>query len=244
MCVFAYVYVGTVFMFAYVHLLLHIYAFISLSVGGYDCLLVKTDHNAGTLNVFVNEQRVISGNNVYGKGGVVLDRCFESLDKIEVQNPTDNAWVGSISVSNDGGASYRSVSACTACIYKGDSSSSSSRFIGVDGNNDIHAMVACVNRAKCELLLPRGLQILHTILLRMCVHTWVCTQHTCIRTRACMYVWLRMYGCVYVRMRVCMVAYVWLCVRTYVCMYVCACTYACMCVLSIMYVRTYVCMFE
>ena len=132
-----------------------------------DCLLVQTgsahveDH--GTLEVIVNGQIVSSGdkNKLYKYDEVVVDKCFASLDKIEVRNPSDDGWVGSISVSTDGGASYSPLLDCPSCVFAGNYVRSG--VIGVDGNGDMHAMIACINGATCELFLPPGLEILHKI---------------------------------------------------------------------------------
>ena len=129
-----------------------------------DCLLVQTgsahveDH--GTLEVIVNGQIVSSGdkNKLYKYDEVVVDKCFASLDKIEVRNPSDDGWVGSISVSY-GGRSYIRLSDCPTCVSGRNSGMSG---IGIDRNSDIlpFAKMSCINGATCELLLPAGSTIL------------------------------------------------------------------------------------
>ena len=146
-----------------------------------DCLRVTTgnvNNDHGTLEVIVNG--LVSSRGYYAVGDVVLDKCFASLDKVEVRNHRTNGWVGTVSVSTDGGKSYRPLLDCPTCVSKGNSDRSG--VIGVDGDDNMHAKIACINGATCELLLRRGLQILHGILLATCVHAYVC-----------MYVWT--YGC-------------------------------------------------
>ena len=148
--------------------------YLVICVTDYYCLLVTTGNNKndkGTLEVIVNGQIVSSGDKTreYKHGEVVVDKCFVSLDKIEVRNPTSNAWIGTVSVSSDGGASYSPLLDCPTCVNKG----SRSGVIGVDGNDDPFAKIACINGATCELLLQSGLQILHGILLGTCVHAYV-----------------------------------------------------------------------
>ena len=137
-----------------------------LLIGLTDCLRVTTGNelaDAGTLEVIVNGEVVSSDdkNKLHAREEVVVDKCFVSLDKIEVRNPSNNGWIGSASVSTDGGASYSPLLDCPSCVAAGKSARSG--VIGVDGNHDMHAKIACLNGATCELRVLPGLQILHGI---------------------------------------------------------------------------------
>ena len=122
------------------------------------------------MEVIVNGHTVSSGNKtqLYRPGEVVVDKCFTYLNKIEVRNPTEDGWTGYVSVSNDGGASYRPLLDCPTCVLTGGAENSG--MIGVDGNDDMRTNIACIDGATCELLLRPGLHILSRILLSMCVY--------------------------------------------------------------------------
>ena len=155
-----------------------------LIIGLTDCLRVTTGNVAsdeGTLEIIVNGEVVSSDNKnkLHGRGEMVVDKCFASLDKIEVRNPSNNGWIGSVSVSTDGGASYKPLADCPSCVAAGKSDRSG--VIGVDGNGDMNAKIACINGATCELRVLPGLRILHGIPLSTCVCMYACLY-------ACMYV--------------------------------------------------------
>ena len=154
------------------------------------CLLVQTassDESEGTLEVIVNGHTVSSGNKtqLYRPGEVVVDKCFASLDKIDVRNPSNDGWAGSFAFSNDGGASYFNTfhirlfgRPLSDDPNRVSTNNSTSGVIEVDGDKDVLANVACSNGATCELLLRPGLQILRRILLsmyfQMCMYVCMC----------------------------------------------------------------------
>ena len=124
------------------------------------CLLVSTgtaQHNDGTLQVMVNGENVSPGSDtkVYIKGEVVVDECFTSMDKIQIRNPTSNAWTGSIVASANGRGSYDPLD-CLNCL---PGASILTESIVVDGNGDAtqQAETACMNGATCDLTFFSGL---------------------------------------------------------------------------------------
>ena len=126
-----------------------------------DCLFVQTGthrYSAGTLEVFVNGQIVSSGDpqQTYQNNEVVVDTCFSSVDKVEVHNPSDNGWLGSISVSRDGNRSYHPFTECSKCI---PGSASATEAFAVDGNNNAASLtkINCNNGITCELHFFTGL---------------------------------------------------------------------------------------
>ena len=125
------------------------------------CLLVKTgtaDASDGTLEVIVNGEIVSSGDKrkEYKKGEVVVDKCFSSLDKVEVRNPSSKGWIGSISVSRDGKRSYQPFTECSKCA-SGTATTKEGLLVDGDGNAAHLFKTACNNGATCELHFLTGL---------------------------------------------------------------------------------------
>ena len=119
-----------------------------------DCLRVTTGtskYSVGNLQVIVNGVNV-TGQDVkyYGKGEVVVDKCFQSLDKIQIRNPTTDAWAGSILALTGDSDSYKPFSRCVNCV-KGDASAADA--IVVDGDDDSveYGKTSCINGATCDL---------------------------------------------------------------------------------------------
>ena len=92
----------------------------------------------------------------YKNGEVVVDKCFSSLDKVEIRNPTDNGWYGSISASRDGKGSYHPFTECPKCV---SGSASAKEAIAADGDSSSTkgGKIACINGAACEIHLFTGL---------------------------------------------------------------------------------------
>ena len=126
-----------------------------------DCLLVETgtaQNSAGMLQVIVNGEIVSSGNKnkVYKNGEVVVDKCFSSLDKVEVRNPSNDAWMGSISASRDGKGSYHPFTECSKCIA-GSASAEEAIVVGGASSASDKGKTACSKHAACELHFFTGL---------------------------------------------------------------------------------------
>ena len=116
------------------------------------------EHSAGPLQVIVNGELVSpeSNNKKYQQGVVVVDKCFSSLDKVEVRNPTSKGWSGSISASRDGKRSYQPFTECSKCA-SGTATTKEGLLVDGDGNPAHLFKTACNNGATCELHFFTGL---------------------------------------------------------------------------------------
>ena len=126
-----------------------------------ECLLVKTGNmkNAqGYLEVKVNGEIVSSTGDAkqFDKGEVVVHRCFESLDKVEIRGPNGNGWGGSISAKISGSDSYQPFSVCDKC-EPGNASAAQAIVVDGDGNSAIYGKTTCMDGNTCELRFPSGL---------------------------------------------------------------------------------------
>ena len=106
----------------------------------------KESNNDGTLTVTMNG--VVTANGYYGKGGVVVNTCFYSVDvlkTIKVSNPSSNAWTGTIQITQ--GKMQTSID-CDGC-----SGSPYYRNIVVDGNSDSSGQspTQCFNGKSCSI---------------------------------------------------------------------------------------------
>ena len=99
----------------------------------------------------MNGEIVSSGD--YKNGEVVVDKCFSSLDKVEVRNPTSNGWSGSVSASRDGKGSYQPFTECAKCVPGRGKDA-----IVVDHSSD-RGKAACNKGAVCELHFFTGLPL-------------------------------------------------------------------------------------
>ena len=117
--------------------------------------------NDGTLDVAVDQGAGYEWEQWgrwWSKGSPVLSRHYETLVGVRVQNPTNDAWVGAVEYSSDGGRSYAPL-VCTSCV--GNSRNPRTSTIVVDGNGDgLNALdesagspAACLYGAVCNLLL-------------------------------------------------------------------------------------------
>ena len=141
------------------------------------CLKVTTGehHNHdGTIYVFVNGNKVASSNKVYGKGEVVINKCYDSLDKVQVQNPTKNGWAGSISASSKADGKFIPMTGCSGC--KAGSDKAKEAFV-VDGD-DVGATlgkIACMKGAVCTLRFTPGsdkIQTNNLVCVTVYVYVW------------------------------------------------------------------------
>lgn len=97
----------------------------------------------------MNGDFVSSTSYTYDLGEAVLDMCFPSFDLIQVSNPTNNAWTGSIMASIDGGSIFNYLE-CTNCA-----GATSTEKIVVDGdsNGGTQASTQCMGGISCDLVL-------------------------------------------------------------------------------------------
>jgi hypothetical protein len=109
------------------------------------CLKVVTgesSNNQGYLTVAIDLVEVASG--YFDQGETVIDDCF-SAGNVSVMNTNTDGWVGSVSASIDGGATYEYMY-CSECAGAQITS-----FISVDGNDDGWGTSRCLNGASCGL---------------------------------------------------------------------------------------------
>ena len=83
--------------------------------------------NDGNLQISVNGIIQVAST-YFSLGEVALDSCFSTLVAIKVVNPTTNAWVGNIIVTDNGAKTTLACDRCTGKEFNGP--------IVVDGNND------------------------------------------------------------------------------------------------------------
>jgi hypothetical protein len=113
----------------------------------------------GTLDVFVNGDRVVTG--AHSTGVVLLDECYAELPLIEVQNPTTDGWIGSIEFSLDGTCEFLEAlpAACTTGCTEGTCAHGEKCGpVVADGNGDggqYSDEIVCLNGARCSYT-PRG----------------------------------------------------------------------------------------
>ena len=125
------------------------------------CVKIQTgpngtnDNNDGYLNFFLDGE--MDGVGWYDVNNIVLDKCFEDLRNISIQNPYNDAWKGSITVTVNGTETALSCDGCGGNPFEKE--------IVVDGNNDSadQAPTNCFKGKKCTLTLlgeeGRGIQI-------------------------------------------------------------------------------------
>ena len=108
------------------------------------CVKIMTgsgSHDGGFLKVMVNGE--IKANRSFAKGSTVFDSCMSELRAISVQNPKNDAWVGTIVITKDGQA------ASTKCQKCGGEKNFER--ISVDGNSDSRSQAYCLNKKTCEI---------------------------------------------------------------------------------------------
>merc|ERR1719223_1425839 len=90
---------------------------------------------------------VEEANGEYGRCAEVLEKFFSEFQGVQVSNPTDNAWAGSIEFSRDSGATYAPM-VCSDCTSAGRTD-----LISVDGNTDGSSMAwtHCLSGNTCSL---------------------------------------------------------------------------------------------
>lgn len=100
--------------------------------------------NDGNLQISVNG--IIQVTSTYfSLGEVALDSCFSTLAAINVVNPTTNAWVGNIIVTDNGATTTLACDRCTGREFDGT--------LVVNGNNEgiNEASTQCLNGRPCTL---------------------------------------------------------------------------------------------
>ena len=131
---------------------IHIYRKSDASI----CVLMTTNTDAPSLNNIGADGYIlveIDDINIqlfqfFAAGEVVLDRCFDRIDTIQITGPDDNGWKGSILFSTDGKETY-SPFVCYGCT--GDSDLTNN--IAVDGNDNggVDGIANCLNGDVCTL---------------------------------------------------------------------------------------------
>ena len=102
-----------------------------------------TSIDGGTLKLSINNI-VQFETKAFVQNEEAINKCFQSLDSIIIQNPTDNAWIGDISVTKRGEKmDLICTSGCTGSNFSGK--------IVVDGNGDARHMAKswCDNGNAC-----------------------------------------------------------------------------------------------
>jgi ketosteroid isomerase-like protein len=119
-----------------------------------DIVTGTNGNNDGTLDVVIQSRRSrVSLREVYAdyyrKGETVLQECFSEDFEVLVQNPTSNAWTGSVRLSTNGGSNYFP-GLCTPCT---GTIGPAFQFV-VDGNADSgdQAPVACFHGRQCVVV--------------------------------------------------------------------------------------------
>merc|ERR1711920_536613 len=85
----------------------------------------------------------------FSQGQTVLSQCYpRPLSWVEVQNPTSDAWTGSVLYSVDAGATFNALTCSAGC-----SSAGLTRSIVVDGDASAAAQAptSCLNKQACQL---------------------------------------------------------------------------------------------
>ena len=111
------------------------------------CIKIVTSIEGGSLKLSINNI-VQFETKPFVTNQEVINKCFESLDSITIQNPTDNAWIGEISVTKSGEKKdLVCISGCTGSKFSGK--------ILVDGNGDAKhkAKSYCDNGNACTFLI-------------------------------------------------------------------------------------------
>jgi len=119
-----------------------------------DIVTGTSGNNDGTLDVVIQSKtsraslRELSGG-YYHKGDIVLQQCFSEDFEVLVNNPTSNAWTGSIEMSPNGGSTYFP-GVCRECV----GGFGIAPQIVVDGNADSgdQASVRCFNGKQCVVV--------------------------------------------------------------------------------------------
>merc|ERR1719491_2727163 len=124
------------------------------------CLSMVTGtgrHNDGTVKITLDaglgSAETVAGG-MFSNGQSVFSHCYSNpIAWVEVQNPTSNAWTGSIQYSTDSGETFDAM-VCS----KGCNSVASTSKIVVDGNSDGggQASLTCLGGAACRITAKTG----------------------------------------------------------------------------------------
>ena len=107
------------------------------------CIRIVTSIAPGTLKLLINNILQFETKQ-FVQNEEVINKCFESLDSFTIQNPTDNSWIGEISVTKSGEKKdLICITGCTGSKFSG--------IILVDGNGDARhkAQSWCDNGNAC-----------------------------------------------------------------------------------------------
>ena len=92
------------------------------------CIRIVTSIESGSLKLLIDNVIQIETKE-FVLNQEVINKCFETMDSITIQNPTDNAWIGEISVTKSGEKKdLICTSGCTGSKFSGE--------ILADGNGD------------------------------------------------------------------------------------------------------------
>merc|ERR1719487_2440560 len=109
--------------------------------------IITSSNDPGTMDVYIDGVQVRTG--FWGEGSTVLEECYPEKPSVEVQNPTNNAWGGTIVYSSDGGVTYAPYGCASCGLGSGPNT------ICVDGNFDCsNYHYYCVNGARCQMTQP------------------------------------------------------------------------------------------
>ena len=115
-----------------------------------DCVTISTGteaHNSGTLMVTING--VVASIGDYGIGDVVMRTCLTELKNMTLTNPSTDAWVGQIVITESGRRTWIDCDGCSGSSYKEN--------ICVDGDSTCGDMstTQCLNGRTCPITWSR-----------------------------------------------------------------------------------------
>ena len=87
---------------------------------------------------------IVTANDDYEKGKVVMNMCFFDLQIMTISNPSSDAWAGSISITDDGRPTKIDCIGCSGESYSGS--------IVVDGDTtSLLADTKCLDGKECTI---------------------------------------------------------------------------------------------
>jgi hypothetical protein len=125
-----------------------------ICVQALQCVKVVTGtltNNEGTLDVSIDAGSGLVLEDLkssYAKGETVVDKCYAEVVSVQVQNPSTNAWTGSVQYSTDSGTTYVPM-VCTTCTGGSDTTT-----IVVDGDTHggAQASTQCLGGNACTIV--------------------------------------------------------------------------------------------
>ena len=131
------------------HLLKNVLAFKIYSDELEVCVKMTTGtkpHNDGNLKVTMNGEIIANGN--YAKGELVIDNCFNSFNSLRtmtLSNPSNDAWIGRIVITEGRRPTLIECDGCTGAAYSGE--------IVVDGDQTgkPYSPTRCLDGNTCSI---------------------------------------------------------------------------------------------